>query len=152
MGWADPSLGPCSLPPGVCPDLSRDLVICSPLKRATESASLVFPLAQLRLDARLKERGLGVWEGKAHKQVELEFKQALVGGIVDARYTPPQGEPLEEFAARVGSFLEDYMDSGLLVVTHNGWIRTAMWLRGRIEDASSIYSSSIPHFGQVALD
>lgn len=53
------------------------------------------------------------------------------GGHLDVTVTPPGGEELDALIARVGGFLTELPAAGrAVVVSHNGWIRTAQYLAG----------------------
>ncbi|NMH97929.1 histidine phosphatase family protein [Pseudonocardia acidicola] len=109
-----------------------DHVFSSPLARAAATAAALFPGVRITHDDRLRERGLGVWEGLPKADVRREQPWAFPNAHLDVCYTPPGGEELDSLLARVGSFLADIAPlartSRVLVVSHNGWIRTAQYL------------------------
>lgn len=113
-------------------DPAPELVFCSPLRRCVDTAIAMFGSSvQLELDDRLAERSLGVWEGVSKSAVRKRFPEAFFAdGYMDAEFTPPEGEELSAFVARVSKFLQmlavNYgpeLDSRRVVVTHNGVIR-----------------------------
>ena len=123
-------------------------VFTSPLRRSADTASAIFPARMIVVDKRLRERGLGLWEGLAVDDVRKRYPEAFLPNLtMDASYTPPDGEMLEDLISRIKSFfslLVELQESGpVLIVTHNGWIRTAQYVCGEIS-LSSIYSESVP--------
>lgn len=126
----------------------------SPLSRARETLTAMKPRGPVRIDARLAERNLGMWEGMNKDLVRRTFPEAfLATGAFDATFTPPQGESLEEFSARVAGFLNEVCAEeprDIVIVTHNGWIRTARYLLGEIS-LPEIFSVDEPHLEPLGL-
>lgn len=152
MGWADAPLSEdwwkqngktfAVLPPAL---------FSSPLKRARETAVRLFPGVVARLDDRLRERGLGHWQGLSKEQVRRTWPEAFDGEQLDAAFTPPGGESLQDLRSRIESFLGDVGDLGqVTVVTHNGWIRTARWVMGEIA-VEEIYREKVPYLEAAEL-
>ncbi|MGA5728430.1 histidine phosphatase family protein [Streptomyces seoulensis] len=137
-------------------DLDCVPVFASPLARAWETARALFPDAELRSDPRLVERDLGEWAGQPQSQVRAEFPQAFLSdGTMDPRFTPPGGEALDAFEARIRSFLEDAAELGETsspaAVSHNGWIRTAHHVLGLIA-VEQIFAEGVPFLEPIDLD
>ena len=113
-----------------------DVVLASPLRRAAQTAAAMFPGREIRLDERLRERGMGEWEGRSKAQVRRERPDAHPGGYLDVRVTPPGGEPPSELLERVRSFLAEIAPRArrerVLLVGHNGWILAARLLGGTL--------------------
>lgn len=120
--------------------------VSSPLARAAQTLEVIRPAGlQCITDERLAERRLGVWEGREKKSLACEYPEAfLESGALDARYAFEGGETLAEFSARVSDFLREYRGEDVLVVTHNGWIRTARYLCGEIPQ-DDIFLKNEPH-------
>ncbi|MES2821515.1 MAG: alpha-ribazole phosphatase family protein [Pseudomonadota bacterium] len=107
-----------------------DLIVSSPLQRCARFAS---ELAEqrglpLHLEAGLRELHFGAWEG--HSAAALMETQAEALGLFWADpygFTPPEGEPMVDFAARVLAAVEDlhrrFAGRRLLLVTHGGVMR-----------------------------
>ena len=134
--------------------LFTGLVLCSPLRRATASAAALFPAGQVQIDSRLQERGLGCWQGMSHAEAQAGWPEAFpTGSAIDPLFTPPDGEKFDDFVGRVADFLDDASRWGdvPLAVTHNGWIRTAMYLTGAIS-LQDIFREPVPHLQLVRLD
>ncbi|GAA4416949.1 histidine phosphatase family protein [Actinokineospora soli] len=87
------------------PALARfdpDVVVTSDLRRATDTAT-VFSTASgvpLRIDKRLRETHLGLWQGKTSAEVDAEYPGARAVWQTDPTWAPPGGETRVELAAR----------------------------------------------------
>jgi broad specificity phosphatase PhoE len=118
-------------------------VFSSPLRRAQMTARAMFPDAGMIVDERLRERGLGQWQGRAKD--DLPQESLTPGRSIDLRVTPPGGESLEQFALRVRSLLEELAGGDeaqeIFLVTHNGVVRVAKFLTGH----ESLEDSSVTH-------
>jgi alpha-ribazole phosphatase/probable phosphoglycerate mutase len=103
------------------------VVVSSPLLRCAEfaaefAASLNLPL---ETEERLKEIGFGEWEGRTSEELMKSAPDCLDLFWRDpARYTPPGGEALEAFAARVTASWRDtlarHAGKRILLVAHGG--------------------------------
>lgn len=105
-----------------------DLIVSSDLARAMQTAEIVGEVTELPVlaDARLRERGLGHWEGLTRDEVKAaypdEFADWAAGGDVSRR----GGETREQVAKRaLAAFTELPEADVLLLVTHSA---TAMAL------------------------
>jgi alpha-ribazole phosphatase len=110
----------------------------------------------VKYDERLRERALGVWEGSPHEKVLAENPHALLPtGKIDSRYTPVGGEVFGDFQERIAAFLDEVAPLAaskvVLLVTHNHWIRTAMYETGQIP-LEDIRASQVQHLIPYALD
>ena len=111
---------------------SVPLVLVSPLKRARQTADILFPgVRQIGIED-LREIDLGAFEGKT--AAELQNDEAYLAWMDPARrQTPPGGESGDAFARRAGEVLQKLCEflirSGTpeaAVVTHGGLIMTAL--------------------------
>jgi len=130
-----------------------DHLVTSPLRRASDTLEALAPNRPTGVDPRLAERRLGVWEGMSRARVAAQYPDFfLADDVMDATKTPPAGEPFAAFVERVESVLREAerSDKSLLVVTHNGWIRTARYVLGEIS-CESIFAESEPHLVPVRL-
>lgn len=108
-------------------------IISSPLLRCRAFAEA---LAQqhglpLEFEARFKEIGFGIWEGKTAEQIELAWPGTLARFKADPIHARPSGaEPLDDFYSRVVAGIERilhaYQDEHILVVGHAGVIRMVL--------------------------
>ena len=112
------------------------LVFVSPLKRARETADILFPgVRQIGIED-LREIGFGEFEGKtASELMDNEDYRAWMDP--ERRQTPPGGETGDAFARRAGEVLKKLCEylirSGTpeaAVVTHGGLIMTALAIHG----------------------
>jgi 2,3-bisphosphoglycerate-dependent phosphoglycerate mutase len=111
----------------------------SDLRRARQTAG---PLSRtlglpLHADARLRERNLGICEGRDISVLTPEVTGILDGRVVDADARPEGGESITDLYERVGRFadelraltLEGDDEGDVVVVAHGGSIRAlrAYW-------------------------
>ena len=115
-------------------------VHASDLLRANETATIIaseLGLAACGVDARLRERGFGCFEGLTRDECAARYPDAWAGYMADRRSTPPGGEPHGDVAARMLAALtaiastprdegEATLDEATLVISHGGAIRTFM--------------------------
>jgi broad specificity phosphatase PhoE len=108
-------------------------VHASDLARATDTAAIVahaLGLAAFNIDARLRERGFGCFEGLTRDECAQRHPEAWARYLADRRATPPGGEPQPEVAARIVAALTEIArasraaDAATLVISHGGTLRT----------------------------
>lgn len=101
-----------------------DAVYCSDLRRAVETAELVFPGRTFVFDTRLREIARGVLEGQLGAELVGEQRDvyaAMQRDLLNIR--PPGGENYRDLAARAVPWLEGLPASGkVAAVTHGGVI------------------------------
>jgi broad specificity phosphatase PhoE len=113
------------------PTWTRYRVLASPLKRALETARLLFPVHQIALDPRLMEMDFGSWEGKA-----LADLRAEPGAEAEAReslgldFSAPGGETPRQVQARIQPLLTEIAAAGMptIIVTHKAVLRALLSL------------------------
>jgi broad specificity phosphatase PhoE len=109
-----------------------DHVFSSPLSRAASTAAAMFPGFPITLDTRLRERGMGAWEGHSKDAIRRVNPWAFPRSYLDPTVTPRGGEALASLIARVRGFLDDIAPlcrhGRVVLVSHNGWIRAAQYL------------------------
>jgi broad specificity phosphatase PhoE len=106
--------------------LAPEVVVCSDLRRARESAVLLAGDG-VRADPRWREADLGAWAGRLVDEVIASDGPAYRGWLEHDR-TPPGGEPWADTCARVAGAARELAAGGArraLVVTHGGPIRAA---------------------------
>lgn len=103
------------------------VVVSSPLLRCAEFAAELAARAgvPLETEARFKEIGFGEWEGRTSEELMQSAPDQLDLFWRDpARHTPPGGESLETFAARVTASWIDtlarHAGKKILLVAHGG--------------------------------
>jgi probable phosphoglycerate mutase len=106
-----------------------DVIYASDLARARETAEILGDRLglEVRLDARLRERSFGAWEGQTWEDLEQRHADALRRWQAGETHGPEDAEPYEDFSRRVESFLEEILQTHpgerVLVVGHGGSIR-----------------------------
>jgi broad specificity phosphatase PhoE len=92
---------------------SPDLVVCSPYRRAAETAERALAVwgsdRELIVDERLRERDLGVFDRLTWRGIEAEYAQEAErrNHVGKFYYTPPSGESWCDVTLRVRSFMAD---------------------------------------------
>lgn len=100
-----------------------DIIISSPLKRATKTAQLIAGTRDIPIiyDKRIVERCFGEFEGKTREEFDFE---EIWNYKLNKQYE--QAESVGEIFDRVYQFLdalkEEYQDKTVLLVTHGGII------------------------------
>ena len=100
-----------------------DLVYSSPLKRAVETAEIVFPQFEIIQDERLKEIHFGIFEG--HTQTENEASELWGKWYADPfKRKAPQGESYEDVRLRAVAWMESLPElERIVAVAHSGTIQ-----------------------------
>lgn len=102
-------------------NVKYDLVICSPMKRAKQTAEIINEGRDIPIitDERIRERKLGDYEGR---DVTEEMENNIWNYKLN--YNIPNGENLHDFEKRIDEFFEDikekYHDKSVLIVAHGG--------------------------------
>jgi broad specificity phosphatase PhoE len=109
-----------------------DVLICSPLSRARETANLIGESLSLEVsyvDERLVERDIGEWSGLQTEEIEQRWPGMLERWRRDGIERTPGGELESDMTARVKAALESVLGNlqagqRALVVAHGGVIHT----------------------------
>ena len=131
-----------------------DRIVSSDSRRAQATARAIAPGAPLRLDARLRERSLGPWEGRTKAELRAAHPEALAeAGAVRLDAEVPGFEPLAALLQRVHGALAGLrgLDGPVLVVGHNGSLRAALVLLSRGE-RPAVVATSIEHLRPIEAD
>ncbi|HEX3513729.1 MAG TPA: histidine phosphatase family protein [Trebonia sp.] len=106
-------------------------IYASDLRRSQQTAAAFAAVLGLpvQLDARLRERCLGVLEGIAHKSISQSDLGHGDGRLFDPDVRPPAGESVRDLYQRAAAFCDD-LAAGLragsgdvLVIAHGGTVR-----------------------------
>jgi 2,3-bisphosphoglycerate-dependent phosphoglycerate mutase len=104
-----------------------DALYCSDLQRARMTAEIIGDSLHLqpRIDARWRERHLGLLQGLTREEASARFPDAY--GTLKARrpdYLPPEGEAIDALVARVEAVLShiarEHAGQSVVVVSHGG--------------------------------
>lgn len=104
-------------------------IATSDLLRARGTAEIVgraLGLAVGLVDADLRERAYGEWEGLTRRECEARYPDAWARHVGDPRSAPPGGESTEALLARVVPAIHraaERLSSPALLVTHGGVMR-----------------------------
>jgi len=107
-----------------------DRVCCSPMKRAVQTAEILFQNQDIQIIDKITEIDFGIFEGKNYK--ELNGSDAYQKWIdSNGTMSIPEGEGLEDFIRRsYDGFLEALGDRGtgenIVIVCHGGNIMSVM--------------------------
>ncbi len=126
-----------------------DLVLCSDLQRARETAEIIVagrPL-ELRISAALRERSCGRWERRTIAELEAAGDMALLHHF-DGR--PPEGESLRDVARRVLTALPELVHptGNTLIVGHGAMMRATIGLLDGVRFAN--IGTWKPENGEIA--
>jgi broad specificity phosphatase PhoE len=98
-----------------------DRVVCSPLRRARETADLIAGGHPIESDERLLEMDYGVWEGLTYAEIDARDRELRERWVDDpATVACPGGESGDDVARRARSFLAEVVsrEGRILVVAH----------------------------------
>ena len=141
VGWTDEPILEISVS---SLDLDCTNVYGSDLRRAKQTAQLLFPNATYHEDARFRECHFGEFEGKTYAQLE---KNTHYRNWVDdsEALAPPGGESLQHVASRVVEAFSE-LPNGARLVTHGGPIR--LLLATFAPEPREFWSWDVPHGGR----
>ena len=107
---------------------SSDLPRCALLAHGLAEAWSM----SVHTDPRLREMHFGEWEGRTYDEIDAEDGPRWRAWCADWRNaTPPGGESLDAFVARISAWLEDQAPTTTdAIVTHAGVIRVFRVLSG----------------------
>lgn len=106
---------------------SPDIVVTSDLRRAMDTATTFTEITgvPLRVDKRLRETNLGLWQGMTSAEVDDQWPGARQIWQTDPTWTPPGGESRLEVAARAAEVVVDLDESTeetAVLCAHGGMI------------------------------
>ncbi len=103
-----------------------DAVYTSDLERALQTASAIVEKFSLPIlmDPRLREMNFGVLEGMTFEEGQAKYPEMIASWLNDYNQPLKGGEKLDDFTARIVSFLDDLKQNHdgeiLLLVAHGG--------------------------------
>ena len=109
-----------------------EVVVCSPLRRARETAELVAQAAGLELvvEQGLRETDFGDWEGYTFAEVKQKWPRELDAWLASTAVEPPYGESFDATATRVRQardrVLASYGGKTVVLVSHVTPIKTLL--------------------------
>ena len=114
--------------------LGAEVLIASPLKRTRQTAEAIARTTGLEIifDESWYELSFGDWDGKSIEEVKAEDPDAYQAWLNSTAYAPGGGESYDQASVRIEEALEklvaEYPGKKIIVVTHNGVIKTAIKL------------------------
>ena len=115
-----------------CAKLGAEVLIASPLNRTRQTAEAISRSTGLEIifDEVWFELSFGSWDGKAIEEVREEEPDNYQAWINSSSYAPPGGgESYDQASVRIEEALEklvaEYPGKKIIVVTHNGIVKTA---------------------------
>ena len=114
--------------------LGADILIASPLNRTRQTAEAISRTTGLEIifDEAWFELSFGTWDGKSIEEVREQEPENYQAWLNSTSYAPGGGESYDEASVRIDEALEklvaEYPGKKIIVVTHNGVIKTAVKL------------------------
>jgi len=134
-----------------------DRLISSPLQRCARFAAELGEQLnlQVQLDRDLQELHFGAWEGQSAAALMETDAEALGLFWADPyAFTPPQGEPVSDFAARVlgavARLHQAYAGERVLLISHGGVMRLLL-ARARGLPREQLLNVEVAHASLFAL-
>lgn len=129
------------------------VVYASDLRRALNSATLLFADIAIEVSPDLREMNFGIFEGLRYEEIVARH-QDIYRQWIDGPFktTIPRGESFDAFKARVMSKIRDIVAANpgktAAVVTHGGVIRLILW---HIFKAKSFWDVKMVKPGSVTI-
>ena len=106
---------------------SPEIVVTSDLRRAMDTATTFTETTgvPLKVDKRLRETNLGLWQGMTSAEVDEQWPGSRQVWQTDPTWTPPGGESRLEVAARAAEVvadLDESTDATAILCAHGGLI------------------------------
>jgi probable phosphoglycerate mutase len=111
--------------------LGADILIASPLNRTRQTAEAISRTTGLEIifDEAWFELSFGTWDGKSIEEIREQEPDNYQAWLNSTSYAPGGGESYDEASVRIDEALEklvaEYPGKKIIVVTHNGVIKTA---------------------------
>lgn len=103
-------------------------IISSSLNRCVQTTAHLLKqcckfYAHIYIDSRIIERGMGCWEGNLRADIFQKHPELFCHGKINPLFTPPHGESIDDFTARIDDFIQDLRmlakQTPILVCAHN---------------------------------
>ncbi|MER1986234.1 MAG: histidine phosphatase family protein [Solibacillus sp.] len=120
QGWLDSSLTEAGRNAARLVQWAPDLVFCSDLPRARETAKLMFPDCELRQSAALREIYLGDWQGRSIKDLQQDAQYSCYMQS-PGKFEATTQESFDEVTARMLQFyreIQELPQRKIAVVSH----------------------------------
>jgi len=134
-----------------------DILLCSPLMRAVQTAEIVCPGQKITLCDELKETSFGAWEGLSYAQImEKDAENLTLWGKDPFRFAPPGGESGEMLYRRCEALMHkishEFAGKCIWLSGHGGMMGMLLshLLHGHA-DAQWHYELRRAHFAKVRL-
>jgi len=132
---------------GALPNAASARIVASPLGRARRTAEIIVEhlaaLPELVLDDRLREISVGSWDGLTYRDIEMRSPGIFDGeGRHEWYFRAPDGDTYEAFVARLGEWLSESTETGLLVAVTHGIVSRV--LRGLYAKLSRETALTLP--------
>jgi broad specificity phosphatase PhoE len=102
-------------------------IVASPQGRARHTAEIIRAhlggAPELRIDERLRELTLGLWDGLTYREIEAHSPGVFDGdGRHEWCFRAPGGEPYDSFAARLGEWLAEQNEAAPVIAVAHGFV------------------------------
>jgi broad specificity phosphatase PhoE len=129
------------------PEAASAPIVASPQGRARRTAEVIrehLPgTPELRVDERLRELTLGLWDGLTYREVEAHSPGIFDGdGRDEWCFRAPGGEPYDSFAARLGEWLAEQNEAAPTIAVAHGFVSRV--LRGLYADLPPSAALALP--------
>ena len=112
--------------------LNPEVLIASPLQRTRQTAEAIARTTGLDInfDKTWYELSFGDWDGKSIEEVQSESPDEYQAWLNSSAYAPGGGESYDQAAIRIAAAIEEvvakYPGKRVVIVTHNGVIKSAV--------------------------
>jgi broad specificity phosphatase PhoE len=113
------------------PPADRWRRMCSPLKRARQTAELVLPAAPVAVDSRLREMSFGSWEGRSVADLRAAGGESFAAAErLGLDFHPPGGESPRMTMERIAGWTSEIASRGepVVAISHKAAIRALLAL------------------------
>lgn len=111
-----------------------DVIVCSPLRRARQTAEAVALTTglQVHTEQGLRETDFGDWDGYTFAEIEQRWPEEMKAWLASTAVAPPYGESFDDTAVRVAAardrIVATHAGKRIIVVSHVSPIKTLVRL------------------------